>query len=93
MLFELPDVGRSVLKAEHDLEDRTVAEASLGLQLLDQTLEGEVLMGVGEEGRPPGAGQERAETRIAGEVSAHHQGVGERLDVGGLLAAAAPTRT
>jgi hypothetical protein len=42
-----------------------VIEAALGAQRLDQPLEGQLLVGVGVEGPPPGALQELAEARIA----------------------------
>ena len=40
---------RAFCSDEHDLEERRVAEVALGLQLLDELLEGQVLVGVGAE--------------------------------------------
>ena len=67
--------ARRVLEREHDLEERRAAEVALRLQLLDQPLERQVLVGVGAERR-------RARTRprssreagVAGEVGAQRRG-------------------
>ena len=71
---------RRVLQGEEDLEERVDGELPLRPQLLDQLLEGEVLVGEGLEGGPPDAGEQLAERRVAREVAAQHQGVDEEAD-------------
>ena len=51
-------------RAKHDLEERRVAEVALGLQLLDQLLEGHVLVGVGL--RAPPRARARSSSRKVG---------------------------
>ena len=84
---------RGVLKHEEDLEERRVAEAALGLQLLDELLERQVLMGVGFQGDLAHAPEELAEAGLAGEARAQDEGVDEKPDEAfGLQAGAARER-
>ena len=55
-------------------------EVALRLQLLDQLLERQVLVGVGVERRLAHPRQQLAEGRVAGEVGAQDQGVDEEAD-------------
>ena len=56
---------RRVLQHAHDLEERRAAEVALRLQLLDQLLEGQLLVGVGAERRLAHPRQQLAEGRVA----------------------------
>src|SRR5258708_40157683 len=58
-----PFVG--LLEREHDLKDRARAENAVGMDLLDQLLEGYVLVLVGCEGLPSHASDELEERWIA----------------------------
>ena len=48
---QLQRLGRGALQGEHHLEQRRAAQVALRVQLLDQPLEGQVLVGVGAERR------------------------------------------
>ena len=65
---ELERAHRRVLQGEHHLEQGVAAQAALRLQLLDELLERQILVGVGLEGRLADAGQELPEGRIAVEA-------------------------
>ena len=70
--------GRFVLQAEHHLKERRVAHVPLGLQRIDQALEGEVLVGIGTQGGLFGAREQRSERGVVPELGAQHQGVDEK---------------
>ena len=74
------EVPRERSAAKDHLEERRPAEVAVRLQLLDQALEGEVLVGVDVEGRLPHPVEQLAEGRVAREVAAEHQGVDEEAD-------------
>ena len=57
-----------------------MADLAPGRQLGHQLFEGDVLVSVGIEGRPADPGEQAGEGRIAGEVAAEHEGVGEEAD-------------
>src|SRR5436309_14593995 len=65
---------------EHRLEKRGMGEATLGLELLDQALEGEVLMGMGLQSRLPHLTQQLPKRWIARKIRPQHQGVDEKTD-------------
>ncbi len=69
-----------VLEHEHDLEQRVAAHVALGLDLLDELLERELVVGIGAEGDLAHAAQQLAEARPAPHVGAQDQGVGEEAD-------------
>ena len=46
-----PGIGGAFQEVEHDLKQRTAADVPLGLELLDELLEGEILMRVGLQRR------------------------------------------
>ena len=71
---------RRRLHLEEHLEERVAAEVAHRAQLLDQLLEGHVLVRVGGEGRLPHAGEQLAEGRIPGEVRAQRHAVDEQPD-------------
>jgi hypothetical protein len=71
---------RRILQGEHHLEQRIAAHVAEGPQLLDQTLERQVLMRLRRQGRLPNPRQQAAKARIAGQVGAHHQRVHEEAD-------------
>ena len=48
--WQIEDLPRRVLQDEHDLEQRAVAQVSLGLQRLDHLLERHILVGIGLQG-------------------------------------------
>ena len=77
---EAQGLGRRILQHEHHLEERCVGEAALRLQLLDQLLERQLLVGVGAESRLPHLRDEPGEPRIASELAAQGQGVDEEPD-------------
>ena len=56
---------RLVLQHAHDLEERVAAHVALGLHLLDQLLEGQVLVGVGAQRHLAHPRQQLAEGRVA----------------------------
>src|SRR6185295_3049160 len=69
---------RRILKCEHDLKQRRVAEVSRHLQVVYQSLEGKVLMGVSTERCLAHAFQQLSKLRFAGKVCAQHEGVGKK---------------
>ena len=75
-----------ILQREHDLKDRMMAQRALGLQLLDQLLEWDILVGVGLQRALSDPRQQIAKHRIPGQVRAQRQRVDEeadqRLDLG-----------
>ncbi len=73
---------RVAVERQGDLEQRRVGQVALRLQLVDDPLEGHVLVVVGLQGGPPRAAEELAERRLAGQVHPQHQGVGEEADEG-----------
>ncbi len=73
-------LGRRVLQHEHDLEERRVAQSALGLKLLDQLLEGHVLVREGPERHLAHPPQQLAEGRVARDVGAQRQRVDEEAD-------------
>ena len=90
--------GGDVLEREQTWKSGLRAQVALRLQLLDQLLEREVLVGEGAEGRLPHPRQQLAEAGLAGEVGAQDQGVDEEadqpLDLGRVrLATGVPTTT
>ena len=77
---QLEAPGRQVLHLEHDLKQGVDGQVPLRLQLLDQPLEGEVLVGVGIEGHGAHSRQQREEIGISRQVRTQHQRVGEETD-------------
>ncbi|GAQ58688.1 hypothetical protein a10_08580 [Streptomyces acidiscabies] len=79
-----------VLEGQHGLEEGVVGEGAGGVELLDEVLEGKVLVGVGGQRRLPYAAQEFGEGGVAGQVGAQDEGVDEEADhvVGCLVGAA-----
>ncbi len=75
---QLHRLGRRVLQHEPDLEEQVAAQVALGLQLVNQTLEGQVLMLVGVERHVLDAREQLAEGRAAREVCAERERVGEK---------------
>jgi hypothetical protein len=73
-------VHGGVLQDEQDLEQRRMGQGALGLQLLDQLFEGEVLAGVRGEDRLPGAREQILERRIARQVRTQYQGIHKEAD-------------
>jgi hypothetical protein len=71
---------RSVLERQHDLEQRGVREAALDRELVDEQLDGEVLMVVGREGRRTHALQRREEALAASQAQREDEGVDEHPD-------------
>jgi hypothetical protein len=69
-----------VLERQARLHQRVVRQRPRHAQLLDQALEGKVLVRVGVERRPPHPRQQLGERRIAGEPAAQHEGVDEEAD-------------
>jgi hypothetical protein len=74
---------------DEDLEQRVAAQVALGRQLLDQLLEGDLLVAERGQRRAPHAPQQLAEARPAGEVVAQHERVDEEADQALDLAAVA----
>ncbi len=71
---------RRVLQDEQHLEERMAAEIALGLQLLDELLEGQILMRVRAQGTAAHAAQQFAERGIAGDIGADSQRIDEEAD-------------
>ena len=69
---------RRVLHREHDLKQRIAARVPLGLELVDQLLEGQVLVVVRFECHLTHTPQEFSEGRVAREIGAHHEAVHEK---------------
>ncbi len=72
--------GLDVLQCEADLEERSATPVPLGTQLLYQSLEGHVLVGVGTHGRLPHLLEQLAEGLAAAHLGAQHQRVDEEAD-------------
>ncbi len=72
--------GLSVVVVEEDLEEGAAGAVALDGQLVDHLLEGQVLMGVGAQGRLAYASEQFPEGRVAGEVRPHDEGVDEEPD-------------
>ncbi|MFN8546803.1 MAG: hypothetical protein U0527_02220 [Candidatus Eisenbacteria bacterium] len=77
---QLEIIERRVLEGERDLEDRIPAEVAGRRQLLDQALEGEVLVGEGEDDRLLRASQQFTKAGIAARVDAERKRVHEEAD-------------
>ena len=75
----LPGLG-VVLEAEHRLEERRLRQVALGLQHVQQPLEGQVLVLVRLEGARPDPVQELPEAGVGREVGAQDQRVDEEPD-------------
>ncbi len=74
---------RGVLQGEHDLEQRRVRQAALRRQLLDQPLEGQVLVGVGGQGVASRARAEQlAEAGVPAQVGRAGPGCSRRTRSG-----------
>src|SRR4029079_9660148 len=72
--------GRIAVEDERDLVERRVAEVALRVELLDQLLERQVLMGIGGQSSLPDPREQLRERWRAGEVGAQHQRVDEEPD-------------
>ena len=83
------DAGWGVLEGEHHLEERGAAQVALGRELLDQPLEGQVLVGVGAERALAHRGAAARGRRGRREVGAQDQGVDEEADEAPQLGAGA----
>jgi hypothetical protein len=83
-------LARNVVQDEHHLEERRVAQAALGLELLDQLLEGQVLMRVGAEADLARAPEHLLKRRVAGRARAQDERVDEEADERLGLALVAP---
>ena len=76
--LETGEVGRGcreVLDAEEDLEEGAPTDDPLGLEGLDECLEGDLLVGVGFEGDLASLEEDLAEAGVALEFEAQDQGV------------------
>ncbi len=73
-------LSRGVLEAEHHLEQRVTAQVARGLKLLDQLLEGQLLVRVRGHAHVLRATQQLAEGGVAVQVIAQHQRVDEEAD-------------
>ena len=71
---------RALQELEHHLEERLPGEVALRGQLLDEDLEGKVLVGIGSQSRLADAFQQTWKPGISGEVRAQHQAVDEEAD-------------
>jgi hypothetical protein len=90
---QAPSLGGKVEHVEEDLEDRRPREVALWLQVHQQGLEGDVLVGEGAQGRLPHLEEEIAEARVPRQIGAQGQVVEEEADQGlGLGAMAAGDR-
>ncbi|CAN2536687.1 hypothetical+protein [Methylocapsa aurea] len=69
-----------ILQGEHHLEQRIAAHVADRPQVLDETLERQVLMRLSAERGLANPRQQDAEARIAGQIGAHHQRVHEEAD-------------
>jgi len=67
-------------EVEQDLEERRPAELALGLDLLQQALEGDRLVAVGAENHLLDPPEQLAEGGIARQVGPQHEGVEEQAD-------------
>ena len=73
-------VLRALLVVVQHLEQRVMAEAALGLQRLDQLLEGQRLIRLGALRRAQHLRQQCVETLLAAQLAAQHLGVDEEAD-------------
>ena len=71
---------RGVLQGEHHLEECRMAETSLRLELLDQPLERQILMGVRVEGRLADSAKQLPEGGIPREIGSERQSIHEEAD-------------
>ena len=62
------------------MEEGVAGERAFGVEDVDESLEGHVLVGVGAQVGFPDAGEELAEGRVTGEVGAQDEGVDEEAD-------------
>ncbi len=79
-----PQLAQGVLlggvEGQHHLEQRVVGGGPVGVDRLDEPLEGQVLVGVGGQVALAHAAQQVAEGGVAAGVGAQHQGVDEESD-------------
>ncbi len=80
---------RRVLQREEHLEDRVAARVALGEHLLNEALEGQVLVLEGSQAGFAHAAQQRLQARVAAEIGAQREHVGEAADQSLELRAAA----
>jgi hypothetical protein len=73
--------GPGVLQDEHDLEQGVSGEGAVGLEGVDELLEGEFLVGEGGEVKLADAAEHLAEGGAAGEVGAEDEGVDVEADL------------
>jgi hypothetical protein len=85
----LQEVARALEGVQH-LEEGIAARVALGLQRLDQLLEGQILVLEGAEHGLAHAAEQLAEGRIARQVGAQHEAVHEAADERLRLGPAAP---
>src|SRR5262249_21139475 len=71
---------RDVLKGEHDLEERRVAQAALGLQLVHQLLERQGLVRISPQTYLPNANQQLPKRGIPRQIPTQRQRVQEETD-------------
>ncbi len=67
-------------QGQHHLVERRAGQAALDPQLVNQALEGEVLVGVGLQRHRAGVREQLAERLLRRRPAAHHQGVHEEAD-------------
>jgi hypothetical protein len=77
---QLERARRGVLEHEHGLEERSVGEAALRLQAVDELLEGEILVGIGAERHLAHPAEDLGEGGISRQLGPEHQSVGEQPD-------------
>src|SRR4028118_1824666 len=73
---------RQVPQYEHGLEQRRVSEAALRPQLLDQTLERQLLVSVSGQRDLPDLGEDFIEIAVAGYTGGQEGGGGEKSQQG-----------
>ena len=71
---------RRILQHEHHLENRGMAETALGLQLVHQLLERQILVRIRSQRRLTHPTQQLHKARISRQVAAQRQGVHEETD-------------
>ena len=74
------DRGRGVVHCQHDLAERVAPDVPLGPQLLDEPVEGQLLIGIGGEHGLPHLPHERGEAEQSRQSNAQHEGVDEEPD-------------
>jgi len=72
--------GWEILQGEHHLKERSVGQAALHLELVNQALEGQILMGEGLESPLVGILEQLDEAELRLDLGPHHQGVDEEPD-------------